>query len=112
MKTILPSFILLMCIIGNAQEVIKDTKKKDATDTNPVFAWFEKKQLPANITNPEEVLELQLQDLTKTYRKEQAIKDKKGMPVYPTPNSENYPMPVKTVDTTKTKYLKIYPLKE
>lgn len=109
MKTILTSLLLLTCALGSAQYLIDGIKKQDTTDTNPAFAWFEKREKP-HLFN--EILEFESRILAENPRKEQKVKDKKGMPVYPVPSSENYPMPIQSVDSTKTKYLKVYPAQD
>lgn len=111
MKTILTSLLLLICCtICNAQYLEESNKKQDTTDTDPVFAWFEQREKPHLNSK---ILEFESKMLAENLRKEQVANDKKGrMPVYPVPNSENYPMPIQSVDSTKTKYLKIFPATE
>lgn len=106
MKTILTSLLLITCALSNAQYLEESSKKQDTTDTDSVFAWFEKREKPHLY---DEILEFESKMLAESLHKEQRINDKKGMPVYPTPSSENYPMPIQSVDSTKTKYLKIFP---
>jgi hypothetical protein len=108
MKVLLTSFIFLTCIIGNAQQAL-NKKKKDTTNSTPPFAWFAERQLP---TIPNRIVEIAPQALAEILVTQPSVKKKNGMPIYPTPSSENYLMPVKTVDTTKTKYLKIYPTRD